>query len=102
MEAEVVSFLFLKERTRRKISQLSVDLKINRKRLERWVDGALSCDDLLISEYQAIQSHELFKDLIGSEYLPYHIKSFLPDQDQLEFPFLHLKRVDKEKRNTLD
>ena len=53
----------LQQRTYRKISQLSKELDMKRKRLERFVQGALSTEDLTVSEYPPCRIMIPFKDL---------------------------------------
>ena len=53
----------LRQRTYRKISQLSKELDMKRKRLERFVQGALSTENLTVSEYPPCRIMIPFKDL---------------------------------------
>ena len=57
----------VQEATSSKVTPLSRDLGVSRRRLKRFIDGDLKVDKLTVGEYRVLSGHPIFKDMMAQK-----------------------------------
>ena len=68
MEASAITLLH--QKTHRKLSPLAVELGVSRKRLEKFISGEISEQDLTLKEHQNLKAHPIFADILANDFFP--------------------------------
>ena len=68
MEASATALLH--QKTHRKLSPLAVELGVSRKRLEKFISGEISEQDLTLKEHRNLKSHPIFEDILDNGFSP--------------------------------